>query len=296
MMKGLFQGKISLRERLGALFAPTRHQSREELLEELEETLVLADLALPLVERVLKAVRQKGAWSRDEVLAILEAQLLEICRHSGEGEIVWSPGPQVLLMVGINGSGKTTSTAKLARRFVRQGRRVLLGATDTFRAAGSTQLGLWGERLGIPVVTGEQGADPGSVLHNSLSVLAADKADLLLVDTAGRVQTRENLMKELEKMTRIVQKFFPQQPAHVLLVVDANQGQNTLEQARRFRSFSGVTGLVLSKADGTARGGTLLGILDELQVPVHYLGTGETADDLEPFSSERFVRHLLAGE
>ena len=168
-----------------------------------------------------------------------------------------------------------------------------MSAADTFRAAGSSQLTLWGERLGIPVVGGERGADPGSVVYNSLSSFDSKDYDLLVIDTAGRVQTRENLMKELEKLTKIVKKFYPDGPAETLMVIDATQGQNTLDQAKRFKEFSGISGIFLAKIDGTAKGGTVINIVDEMRIPVKFIGTGETQTDLAPFSVNEFVDSIL---
>jgi fused signal recognition particle receptor len=196
--------------------------------------------------------------------------------------------------VGINGSGKTTTAAKLAYYYRQQGKNVLMSAADTFRAAGSSQLSLWGERLGIPVIGGERGADPGSVVYNSINSLMTKNYDVLIIDTAGRVQTRENLMKELEKLTKIVKKFVPSGPTDTLLVIDATMGQNTLDQAKKFKTFSGITGMILAKVDGTAKGGTVINIINEMRIPVKFVGTGETEKDLAPFSVDEFIDSLLS--
>lgn len=197
-------------------------------------------------------------------------------------------------MVGINGTGKTTSTAKLANYYRAKGRNVLMSAADTFRAAGSSQLSLWGERLDIPVIGGDRGADPGSVVYNSLASFDSKDYDLLIIDTAGRVQTKDNLMKELEKLTKIIKKFYPSGPTETLLTIDATMGQNTLDQAKRFKEFSGISGIFLSKIDGTAKGGTVLNIVDEMRIPVKFIGTGETADDIDTFSFDEFVDSIFS--
>jgi fused signal recognition particle receptor len=171
-----------------------------------------------------------------------------------------------------------------------------MSAADTFRAAGSSQLSLWGERLDIPVIGADRGADPGSVVYNSLSSFSSKNYDVLIIDTAGRVQTRDNLMKELEKLTKIIKKFAPKGPDDTLLVVDGTQGQNTLDQAKRFKTFSGITGMMLSKVDGTAKGGTVLNIINEMRIPVKFIGTGETEKDLRPFSVDEFIDSLLSDE
>jgi len=199
----------------------------------------------------------------------------------------------VFLLVGVNGSGKTTTAAKLAFRIKRSGEKVLLCASDTFRAAGSSQLKLWGEKLGIPVIGGEQGSDPGSVVFNGMDSLMNRDYSSLIIDTAGRVQTKENLMRELEKITRIIKKFIPSGPSETLLVVDATMGQNTIDQARKFSEFSGLTGIILSKLDGTAKGGAVLRIIQEMGTPVLYVGTGEKETDLADFSTDEFVKSFV---
>lgn len=269
-------------------------RDRESTLEELEETLILADVSAPLTATLLRGAEKRTGYpfDADEFIGALREQLT--CLLDMEAQALdLPPGKQVIMLVGVNGCGKTTTAAKIGLFWRERGRRVLLSAADTFRAAGSSQLSLWGERLDMPVVGGERGADPGSVVHNSLNSLVSRDFDLLVVDTAGRVQTRTGLMQELGKLTRIVRGFLPDQPRHVWLVVDATMGQNTLDQARRFSEFSGITGIVLTKLDGTARGGAVLNILNEMKLPVVLAGTGEKAGDLEPFSVSDFIDSLL---
>jgi len=292
--------KISLKKKINQIIGSKK--TREEMFEELEELLILSDISADRVERILNKVKKriKLIFDRDEFFQVLKEELLLIFTGTGgpdgdkhQSGMHFPDTKNAILIVGINGSGKTTTAAKLAYRYRQQGLKVLLSAADTFRAAGSSQLVMWGEKLDIPVVGGDRGADPGSVVYNSMNSLMNRDYDLLIVDTAGRVQTRETLMMELEKLTRIIKKFSPAQPAETLLVVDATMGQNTLDQARRFKAFSGISGIILAKADGTAKGGTIINILDELNIPVKFAGFGESEADLTEFSEKDFIDSLL---
>ncbi|MCU0275775.1 MAG: signal recognition particle-docking protein FtsY [Acidobacteria bacterium] len=289
-LKDLF--RTSLSEKLGALFSSGKN--REEIIAELEEQLVLADIALPVAGRLVAASAKKagGRDAREHYARLLRQELLAV--FPTERRLALANGERiVLLLVGVNGSGKTTTAAKLAYFFRGQGRKVLLGAADTFRAAGSSQLALWGERLGIPVVGGDRGADPGSVVFNAMRSWQEKDFDLLIVDTAGRMQSKENLMRELEKITRIIAKLAPGQPAETWLVLDASTGQNALVQAEKFREFSAINGLVLAKLDGTAKGGTVVSIAAQMRIPVLFVGHGESEGDLWEFSAAAFVDSLL---
>jgi len=289
-LKDLF--RTSLSEKLGALFSSGKN--REEIIAELEEQLVLADIALPVAGRLVAASAKKagGRDAREHYARLLRQELLAV--FPAERRLPLANGERsVLLLVGVNGSGKTTTAAKLAYFFRDQGRKVLLGAADTFRAAGSSQLALWGERLGIPVVGGDRGADPGSVVFNAMRSWQEKDFDLLIVDTAGRMQSKENLMRELEKITRIIAKLAPGQPAETWLVLDASTGQNALVQAEKFREFSAINGLVLAKLDGTAKGGTVVSIAAQMSIPVLFVGHGESEGDLWEFSAAAFVDSLL---
>jgi fused signal recognition particle receptor len=289
-LKDLFP--IKFQARLAMLFDAGK--SREEILSGLEEQLILADVALPVAERIVANIarKSKGSAPREEYIELLRLELLAF--FAAPQRQPFSDGRKgVVLLVGVNGSGKTTTAAKLAHFFQGRGRRVLLAAADTFRAAGSTQLTLWGEKLGIPVFSGERGADPGSVVYNSVQSWQSQDFDLLVIDTAGRMQSKENLMRELEKITRIIRKFAPEQPAETWLVLDASTGQNALVQAEKFREFSGINGLVLAKLDGTAKGGTVVSIAAQMGIPVLFTGHGETEGDLWEFSAGDFVDSLL---
>ncbi len=289
-LKDLFGTKF--RERWASLF--TAAKNKEEIAAELEELLLLADISLPVVERVMAGIGKKikNQAGKEETLDFLRQELLAV--FAGQRRSTLGAGEKsVLLLVGVNGSGKTTTAAKLAAHFRDRGRRVLLAAADTFRAAGSTQLTLWGEKLGIPVVGGERGADPGSVVFNSMQSWASKEFDLLVIDTAGRMQSKENLMRELEKITKVIHKFSPAQPAETWLVLDASTGQNALVQAEKFREFSGINGLVLAKLDGTAKGGGVITIAERMKLPVFFVGSGEGAGDLLEFDAGEFVDSLL---
>lgn len=286
--------RTSLNKTIGSLFG-SGSLSLDDCLSELEEQLILSDISYRLAARMTASMRKRmpGRVERETVVEALKAELLSLF------DTAWQKASdidrsQVFLMVGINGSGKTTNSAKLASHFARKGEKVLLGAADTFRAAGSSQLALWGEKLDIPVVTGEKGADPGSVVYNTMNSFLAKGYDRVVIDTAGRVQTRDQLMRELEKLVKIITKFRESGPDEVLLVIDGTMGQNTLDQARRFKDFSGLTGLFLTKVDGTTKGGTVVNIVDELQVPIRFLGVGERAEDILPFDPSAFVDRLLS--
>lgn len=284
----------SLKQKINTVFSSKK--DREEILEELEEILVLADISIELVERILRNLRKKIkiGFEKEDFTAVLKEEIKDIFSAVSGAEAAFPAEKGIILLVGVNGSGKTTTAAKLGDYFRNRGKKVLFAAADTFRAAGGSQLVQWGERLGLPVISGDRGADPGSVVYNSLTSFKSKDYDLLLIDTAGRVQTKDNLMKELEKLSKIIKKVFPEGSAEILLVIDATMGQNTLDQARKFKEFSGITGIVLAKIDGTAKGGTVVNIVDEMKIPVRYLGTGEKARDIVEFSPDEFIESLLS--
>jgi fused signal recognition particle receptor len=276
-------------------------QGRKEidagLLEELEATLLSADIGVRTTEEILERIRQRVERHQladaAELRALIREQLLEILAASERAPARVAEPPAVVLLVGVNGSGKTTTIGKLAQRFKNEQRSVLLCAADTFRAAAIEQLEVWGQRTGIPVVRQGPGSDPSAVLFDAVQAAKSRKVDYVLVDTAGRLQTKENLMLELQKMSRTARKVIPDAPHEVLLVLDATTGQNGLEQARKFTETSGVTGIVLTKLDGTAKGGIVVAIARELNLPIRYVGVGEKVEDLLPFDSEKFIQSLF---
>jgi fused signal recognition particle receptor len=268
---------------------------RDEILEGLEEALVQADVGVTATERIVAALRAKTSKAEDE--AGLERALkdeLVALLSPPDGRPAAGDGATVILMVGVNGGGKTTSAAKLAARYKREGRRVVLAAADTFRAAAQEQLALWGKKIGIPVVKGSYGADPASVVFDAAQSFKAQQGDVLVVDTAGRIHTNTSLMNELEKVRRVVVRELPGARVESLLVLDATVGQNAVLQAREFLKFSGLTGLFLAKIDGTAKGGAAIAVAAELGLPIRFLGLGEGEDDLADFSPREFVEALLS--
>ena len=280
---------------LGRLFSIGRKLD-ESFLEELEEILYNSDLG-PVGTKVVEDL--KASWKKREVKetaevpAFLKKRLVAMLQGS-EGTLARSTTPPtVILVVGVNGAGKTTSIAKLANHLKQKGHSVLLGAGDTFRAAAVEQLTLWAGRLGIPIVKQATGADPAAVAFDAVSAALARKVDYLILDTAGRLHTQKNLMTELEKIVRVVKKNLPDAPHETLLVLDGTTGHNAIRQSSEFARSAPVTGLILAKMDGTAKGGAVFGIRDVLPVPVKFLGVGEGIDDLEPFSVAGFVDAIL---
>ena len=268
-----------------------------DLLEELEYTLISADIGVRTTEEILDAIRQRVERHQlndaIQIKALIRERLLEILEASQRAPARVAEPPAVVLVIGVNGAGKTTTIGKLAKRYQLEERSVLLCAADTFRAAAIEQLEIWGERTNSPVIRQGPGSDPSAVLFDSLNAARARKSDYVLVDTAGRLQTKEYLMAELQKMTRTAKKVIPDAPHEVLLVIDATTGQNGLEQARKFTENSGVTGIVLTKLDGTAKGGIVIAIARELNLPIRYIGIGEKAEDLLPFDPEKFIDSLF---
>jgi fused signal recognition particle receptor len=274
-----------------------KREINADLLDELEFTLISADVGVRTTEEILDRIRERVARHQlndaAELKGLIREHLLEILAASERAPARVTEAPAVVLVVGVNGSGKTTTIGKLAARFQSEQRSVVLAAADTFRAAAIEQLEIWGERTQSPVIRQNPGSDPSAVVFDALNAARARKADYVIVDTAGRLQTKENLMAELHKMSRTAKKVIPDAPHEVLLVLDATTGQNGLEQARKFTESSGVTGIVLTKLDGTAKGGIVVAIARELNLPIRYIGIGEKAGDLVPFDSEKFIESLF---
>jgi len=268
-----------------------------ELLDQLEALLFEADLGVQTVDRLLAKVRSDARGGDAEVVkGVLRDAILEILRRVEPAAGLAAEGsPHVILVLGVNGAGKTTSIGKLAARFLVSGRSVILGAGDTFRAAAIEQLEAWGERAGCEVIAGPSGGDPSAVAFDTVKAAVARGIDVAIIDTAGRLQTRRPLMEELGKMVRVIGKGLADAPHEVLLVLDATTGQNAISQARLFTEAAGVTGVVLTKLDGTAKGGVLIGLADALEIPVKFVGVGEAIEDLRDFSADEFVEALFEG-
>jgi fused signal recognition particle receptor len=268
-----------------------------DLLEELEYALITADIGVRTVEEILEQINsridRKTMGDAAEIKGLIREHIQEVLQASETPIRVVAAPPAVVMLVGINGAGKTTTIGKLANRFLGDGRKVLLCAADTFRAAAIEQLDVWAQRAGVEMIRQKTGADPSAVVFDALQAAKARNVDYVIVDTAGRLHTKENLMAELDKMRRTCQRVVPGSPHEVWLVLDAITGQNGLEQARKFTESAGVTGIILTKLDGTAKGGVVVAIARELNLPIRFIGVGEKIDDLLPFQPDKFVQSLF---
>ncbi len=296
LKRGLQKTKEAFTGPLKRIFSAFRKLD-EETLAEIEEALLTADFGVEATSKIMEglraAYRKREIETTDKVLDWLKADLKRRLTEKGN-DVLWAPAPPtVILVAGVNGVGKTTSIAKLARHFAGEGRKVILCASDTFRAAAVDQLAIWAERLGVDIVKHQMGADPAAVVYDAAEAALARKADVLVIDTAGRLQTKENLMKELTKIRNVAAKKVPGAPHEVLLVLDATTGQNAISQARHFKAATSVTGLFLAKLDGTAKGGIVVAIKDQLDIPVKFVGLGETPDDIARFNADEFVEALF---
>jgi fused signal recognition particle receptor len=288
---------LGLRPRSGGLGARLRSllgggQATEQTWEEVEEALIAADFGPEATLELVDAARANA--SRGDPQTLLAGEILRRLQAAGAGSFELGPPPAVILVVGVNGSGKTTTIAKLAHRLQREGKSVILAAGDTFRAAAIEQLRIWGDQLGMPVVAQRAGADPGAVAFDAVSAAEGRNADVVIIDTAGRLQNKTQLMAELAKVRNVIARRMPDQPRHVLLVLDATTGQNGLAQAEGFSREAGVTGIVLTKLDGTAKGGVAIAAADRLGVPILFAGIGEEIDQLAPFDAPAYVDWLFA--
>ncbi len=299
LQERLGKTRDSLVHRLDSLFLGKK-EIDEQLLDDLEEILITADLGvgttMELLDAARRSVRRKELSDPQALRKVLQDRILAFLQESDQPAELVMPeeGPFVIMVVGVNGVGKTTSIGKIAAKFVRSGQSVLLVAGDTFRAAAIDQLRIWGDRVGVEVVAGEQGADPSSVVFDGVVRAVADNYDVVLIDTAGRLHTSVNLMEELKKIRRVIGKKLAGAPHEVMLVLDATTGQNGISQAKLFHEAVGVTGLTLTKLDGTAKGGIVVNVCRELGIPVRFIGIGEHVDDLRDFSPEEFVDALFA--
>ncbi len=291
------------RSSLGSLFGLIGSAERidEDLIEEIETTLLTADVGVAATTRIVDRLRdgvQQGIINEPaQVLPAVQAELYDLIEPCEDFLAVdEDKKPFVILMVGVNGVGKTTTIGKLARRYLDEGKRVMLAAGDTFRAAAVEQLQAWGERNDVPVVAQASGADTAAVIYDALHSARAREVDVLIADTAGRLHTQENLMAELSKIIRVMKKIDPEAPHETMLVVDAGTGQNALAQARQFNEAAQLTGITVTKLDGTARGGVLFAIAEEMKIPIRFIGVGESAADLRPFDAGTFVHAILPVE
>jgi fused signal recognition particle receptor len=292
---GLKSTRGNLISRLAGVFRRDR-EFDTSILDEVEEILITADVGVHTTERILDALRTQmdggHLSSAEEAWAAIREEARSILASSGQGLAV-DQTPTVILVVGVNGVGKTTTIGKLASRFDRQGKTLLLGAGDTFRAAAVTQLEVWGRRVGCEVVKGKDRADPGSVIFDAIEKAKSDGTDIVIADTAGRLHTKVPLMDELKKLGRTIEKALGRPADHVLLVLDATTGQNAIQQAQLFKEALPISGIVLTKLDGTAKGGVILGIVDQHQVPIEFIGVGEKVEDLKPFGVDAFLEALF---
>lgn len=293
--KGLEKTRDSFLYKLGKAIAG-RSTIDSDVLDELEEILLTADVGvnttLKIIERIQDRVSKDkylGAQELNRILREEIAGLLAEKETSSNEEIPQTIKPYVILVVGVNGVGKTTTIGKLAARYKKMGKEVVLGAGDTFRAAAVDQLCTWGERAGVPVIKQQMGSDPASVAFDTVQSALARSADVAIIDTAGRLHNKTHLMNELAKIKRVIQKLIPEAPHEVILVIDASTGQNAFEQAKQFSQATQVTSLIVTKLDGTAKGGVVIGVSDQLNIPVRYIGVGEGIDHLQPFDKEAFV-------
>ena len=269
----------------------------DDLIDDLEETLLMADVGVKttetLIAAVRKGIRQKEIHTPEDLIPFLEKEIVRILEAGENTFYMAEHGPTVLLVVGTNGVGKTTTIGKLSAYYHKQGKSVLLAAADTFRAAAIDQLEIWGKRAGAQVIKHDEGSDPAAVVFDALQAAKARNIDIVIVDTAGRLQTKSNLMQELEKIYRVIRREIPGAPHETLLVLDAGTGQNAISQAELFTQAASVSGVVLTKLDGTAKGGVTIGIKSQLSIPIKWIGVGEGMDDLRPFQAEDFVRALF---
>ena len=270
----------------------------DELFEELEETLILADTGVNTANAICEELRSRVKAERVTDPELITDMLKQVVvdMMSADNKIKTNTKPSMILVIGVNGVGKTTSIGKMANMYKAQGKSVILGAADTFRAAAAEQLTIWADRAGVPIVKHAEGADPSAVVFDTISAAKSRGADVIICDTAGRLHNKKNLMDELSKMSRIISRELPEADVEVLLVLDATTGQNAVNQAREFQQAAGITGIILTKLDGTARGGVVLAINQELNIPVKLIGVGEQIDDLQDFSAEDFANALFSGD
>lgn len=291
LLAGLSKTKDNITGRIDSLLK-SYTKIDEELLEDLEEILITADVGvtttMEIIDRLRDMIKERGVKDPLEVRDLLKEIVASILKE-GNSELDIHPGPAVIVMVGVNGVGKTTTIGKLAQRYKKDGKKVMLAAADTFRAAATEQLDIWAKRIDVDIIKHHEGADPGAVVFDAIKASQARKVDLLICDTAGRLHNKANLMNELGKIFKIIDREYPEAKKEVLLVVDATTGQNAVSQAKTFKEVANITGIVLTKLDGTAKGGVVLAVKSEVDVPVKLIGVGERAEDLQSFDAESFT-------
>lgn len=302
--KGLEKTKQSVFSKLARAVAG-KSKVDDEVLDDLEEVLITSDVGVDTTLKVIKRIEERVARdkyvSTSELNGILRDEIAQLLAETGASDtnswdLPTDHKPYVILVVGVNGVGKTTTIGKLAYQFKKAGKKVYLGAADTFRAAAVEQISIWGERVGVPVIKQQMGADPASVAFDTLQSAKANGADVVLIDTAGRLHNKVGLMNELKKIKEVMKKVLPEAPDDVMLVLDGSTGQNAFEQAKQFAAVTQISSLAITKLDGTAKGGVVIGISDQLQVPVRYIGLGEGMEDLQLFNKREFVNSLFDGK
>lgn len=302
--KGLEKTKQSVFSKLARAVAG-KSKVDDEVLDDLEEVLITSDVGVDTTLKVIKRIEERVARdkyvSTSELNGILRDEIAQLLAETGASDtdswdLPTDHKPYVILVVGVNGVGKTTTIGKLAYQFKKAGKKVYLGAADTFRAAAVEQISIWGERVGVPVIKQQMGADPASVAFDTLQSAKANGADVVLIDTAGRLHNKVGLMNELKKIKEVMKKVLPEAPDDVMLVLDGSTGQNAFEQAKQFAAVTQISSLTITKLDGTAKGGVVIGISDQLQVPVRYIGLGEGMEDLQLFNKREFVNSLFDGK
>lgn len=302
--KGLEKTKQSVFSKLARAVAG-KSKVDDEVLDDLEEVLITSDVGVDTTLKVIKRIEERVARdkyvSTSELNGILRDEIAQLLTETGASDtdswdLPTDHKPYVILVVGVNGVGKTTTIGKLAYQFKKAGKKVYLGAADTFRAAAVEQISIWGERVGVPVIKQQMGADPASVAFDTLQSAKANGADVVLIDTAGRLHNKVGLMNELKKIKEVMKKVLPEAPDDVMLVLDGSTGQNAFEQAKQFAAVTQISSLAITKLDGTAKGGVVIGISDQLQVPVRYIGLGESMEDLQLFNKREFVNSLFDGK
>lgn len=296
LKKGLEKTRKGITERIDNVLK-SYTKIDDELFEELEEVLITSDIGVTTTMKIIQDLENKVRENKTndtlEIKKLLKEELIEILKESEDNELLVEPSPSIILVVGVNGVGKTTTIGKLSNKLKNDGKKVLIAAGDTFRAAAIEQLTEWSHRSGVSIISHIEGADPAAVIFDGIQAAKARKADILICDTAGRLHNKKNLMNELNKIFRVVEKEYPEATKEVLLVIDATTGQNAILQAKTFKEVCNITGIALTKLDGTAKGGVVFGLQSELKVPVKLVGVGEGIDDLQKFDSENFVNAIF---